>query len=381
MRTPTDLISRSRSRYKNPTLYSRLQHAFGRIEVSRQGDPAVWGSPRADRRGRLVGNLVDPGEYYRVDCAYCHDTRKRLYVNHLWGTPDPVTGDPLHGLAICYNADCLKEHYREFRDAIVEPIWRDMRAASRSMRLSSPSVHDPEALPLGPVPLPGEVVPIDQLPPDHHAARYLRDRGFDLAALASAWGVGFCLSADDKHRHAAQRIFVPFVFKGERVGWQCRWPNDRYKAIGVEKYYNLKGFRKSRVLYGHDAAQEFPYVIIVEGVTDAWAVGDGAVALAGKTISESHYELLAAWAESDGLCVLMLDAGAWTTEQPDAARAREKHAAVLARLGSVFAGRVVEVVLEGGRDPGSYDRDSIRRIVCRAVNDDGHDPDLYGLEE
>jgi hypothetical protein len=379
MKTPTGLIARSRSPYKNPTLYSRLQHAFGRVEVSRQGDPAVWGSPVV-KKGRLVGNLVDPGEYYRASCPFCHDTRKRLYVNHLWGTPDPVTGEPLHALAICYNADCLKDHYREFRDAIVEPVWRDMREASRSMRLSSPSLHDLEALPLGPVPLPGEVIPVDELPPDHHAARYLRDRGFDLRELASTWDVGFCVTGTGMHSRAAQRIFVPFLFKGDRVGWQCRWPGENYKAIGAEKYYFPKGFRKSRVLYGHDAALFFPYVIVVEGVTDAWAVGDGAVALAGKTISESQYDLLSAWAEADGLAVLMLDAGAWTTEQPDAARAREKHAATLARLGSIFDGRVVEVTLEGGGDPGSYDRAAIRRIVCRAVEAAGHDPDFYSLE-
>jgi hypothetical protein len=380
MRTPTSLIARSRSPHKNPTLYSRLQHAFGHIEVSRQGDPAVWGSPIV-KRGQLVGNLVDPGEYYRVSCPFCFDTRKRLYVNHLWGTPDPVTGEPLRALAICYNADCLKEHYRDFQGRIVEPIWRDMREASRSMRLSSPSAHDLEALPLGPVPLPGEVVPVDELPPDHHAARYLRDRGFDLRELSTTWDVGYCLSTTGAHRHAAQRIFVPYMFRGDRVGWQCRWPGENYKVLGAEKYYNLKGFRKSRVLYGHDAAQEFPYVIIVEGVTDAWAVGDGAVALCGKTISESQYELLAAWAESGSLCVLLLDAGAWTTEQPDAARAREKHAAVLTRLGSIFDGRVVEVGLPDGRDPGSYDRGAIRRIVRDALMAAGHDPDFYNLEE
>jgi hypothetical protein len=378
METPTAMIERSRSPYRNPGLYGRLTAEFGRVEVASAGEPAVWGAPRVDRNGRRVGNLVDHGEYYRVNCPYCHDTRRRLWVNHLWGTLDPVTGEPLRHLAICYNADCLKDHFCEFQDAIIAPIWRDMREASESMPLTSPSVHDPEALPLAPVPLPGEVVLIDRMPADHHAVRYLRDRGFDLAELARSWGVGFCLTAAG--RGAAQRIFVPFMYKGQRVGWQGRWPGDNYKALEIDKYYTLKGFRKSRVLYGFDRAQRVPYVIVVEGVTDAWAVGDGAVALAGKTISEPQHDLLATWAQADGLCVLMLDAGAWTTEQPEPERAQARRAALLERLTTTFAGRFVEVTLEPGRDPGSYDRPAIRRIIKDAVREAGHDPDLYSFE-
>src|ERR1700733_3063107 len=118
----------------------------------------------------------------------------------------------------------------------------------------------------------------------------------------------------------------------------------------------MPGFKAGQHLYGLDQATRFSprLVVVVEGVTDVWSVGSMAVAVFGKKVSETHQALLSGWAARGGLCVLCLDPGAWTDEvlPKNRERAESSRTLWLARLKTNFAGRLVEVTLPAGMDPG-----------------------------
>ncbi len=362
----------------NPTLYGLLRERFGKVLISAEGEKAIFGRPMTSlRRAGVESNIIHEGEYYRLCCAYCNDTRFRLYVNHLWHTNDPATGRPMHHLAYCFNNGCLKEHYADFEERVFGMLSAEARAAASAACEVKEFVDDSDGFACAA--MPGEVIPLADLPATHGAVRYLASRGYDPRELGDVYGVGVCVRAFGLYPAMSGRIFIPVFYKGERVGWQGRWPADDWKKRNAQKYYNLTGFKKSRVLYGYDNAAPLPYVIVTEGCSDVWSVGPGGVALLGKTVSPWQKELLRHWANKDGLLVVMLDPEAWTGEQKDQEAAKFKHDALLSELTTMFRGRVVEVVLPGGRDPGSFSREVIRKIVKKQVRAAGHSPKRYEI--
>src|SRR5205814_3802902 len=101
---------------------------------------------------------------------------------------------------------------------------------SASCYRTPPPPRNPSVLPTGvdgPLPrvtFPGQVVPLNELPPDHHARRYLltRPRPFDPDELATQYYVGYCVRSEV---HPAEgRIIIPVMMNGVMVGWQGRWP-------------------------------------------------------------------------------------------------------------------------------------------------------------
>jgi hypothetical protein len=224
----------------------------------------------------------------------------------------------------------------------------------------------------------GDITPLAELPVTHKAVRYVVDRGFDPVVLSRDYGVGLCVRSDF-YAAMGGRLYIPVYKDGKLVGWQGRWVGDDWKLWGAQKYYNLTGFKKSRVLYGYDRARDARCVVVVEGVSDVWAVGAGAVALLGKTMSQPQRDLLKHWADKQGLLALMLDPGAWTTEQRDPKAARAKHDALMADLRRLFQGRVVEAPLPADSDPGSLSTKVNHRLIRTAIKAAGFAPVDFGL--
>jgi hypothetical protein len=324
----------------------------------------------------MESTIVHLGEYYRVNCPYCDDTSHRLYVNHMWCTPDPVNDRPMRHLAICYNEDCLKTNYAEFEDRVFGHINADELAALKAaMAARLAPVYDDEAEELGRPSPPGEIIPLADLPAEHPAVKYLAARGFAARELTDTWGVGVCVHAFGAYASMAQRIYIPVRLRDELVGWQGRWPGDDWKKLGVQKYYNLPRFKKSRVLYNYDRAAERRVLVVCEGVTDVWAVGTPAVALLGKTVSATQTEFLREWAErTEGLLVLMLDADAWNlADRRHPGLGEGRHIALLSGLKELAGGRLVEVILPDGSDPAQLGRKAVWAEIGRACKEAGYD--------
>jgi DNA primase len=304
-----------------------------------------------------------------MNCPYCGDRRRRLYVHHLWCTKDPFSGERMRHLATCYNEDCLHQHYADFEEKVF--AWEaNPRRRYPEMAVATPEIA--ESGELAEAELPGVCPSVADLPRTHRAVGYLAGRGFDVAALARHWDVRYCEEATT-HREAEGRIIVPVRFGGRLVGWQgrhvgeCDWKRER-----LAKYYNLPSFHKRRVLYNFDRASTRRCVVVVEGVSDAWKVGRNAVALLGKTFSHDQVELLQQWKaehEGDVVVVLMLD--------PDARGGKSYERTVEGLREVVKARRRVEVSLPEGVDPGSLSRPVIWSQIDDRLAAAGLDPRVY----
>jgi hypothetical protein len=216
---------------------------------------------------------------------------------------------------------------------------------------------------------------LSRRPARRNATAPVVGRGFDLEELDNNWVVQYCVCASGVHAQAAERIIAPIYCDRQCVGWQGRWPEDiDFHAAGIPKYYNPRGFTRSRYLYSHDLARRFRIMVVCEGVTDVWAVGREAVALLGKTVSGPQRELLGAWARrTQGLLVLMLDPDAWKVAEgrhPEPVAA--KHRELLYELGRAAGGRLVEVVLPDGQDPAALGREAVWAEIRRATATAGH---------
>ena len=102
----------------------------------------------------------------------------------------------------------------------------------------------------------------------------------------------FCELSVGAQPNPSRRLVIPIYDADERLaGWQARYVGDCPPE--VPKYLSCKGMRKSQLLYGlPEARSRSGPVVIVEGPTDVWRLGPGAVALFGKDMSLPQRQLL-----------------------------------------------------------------------------------------
>ncbi len=332
-----------------PELYSRLHNTFpGGVIIANQGENFHCGSGLSFG-GQRFTSVYHSGEYYRVNCPFCQDTRHRLWINHMYGQPD-VNRRPMRFLAICYNEGCMQdpEKWRRLNDAIFG--FRNASERRQQQFAVRPPEWDTGALQLAEPP--GRVIPMSHLArsmPNHLAVQYMCGERHYTTHMFDHYSIGFCEHANPKFPAAQNRIVFPIYMDGQMVGWQARYIGTTDWRT-TPKYYGLPGMKKRRMLYNFDYAKDKPFVVIVEGPTDSNVVGDCSVALMGKSMSMYQYQLiLNQWAGKP--VILILD--------PDA---REEMRGILTdmRHNDVV---VVEVLLPEGYDCGDYDRTSLWNII------------------
>jgi hypothetical protein len=87
---------------------------------------------------------------------------------------------------------------------------------------------------------------------------YLRGRGFNPDKIERMWGI----SSTEYHGYYKYRIFIPILFEHKHL------------------------------VYGFDYAVEKRRCVVVEGVTDVWRLGAGAVATFGKVWTQEQVTLI-----------------------------------------------------------------------------------------
>jgi hypothetical protein len=200
--------------------------------------------------------------------------------------------------------------------------------------------------PPGPTTAPaGEYRPpagVGPLLPAH--ARYLRGRGYSPEALAQVWGLGG-LGVAARHSWS---IFCPIADpQGRPVAWCLRAITDTGR-----RWYNGPDAQcrvpVGQCLYGAHWARRGA-VVVVEGPSDCWAVGPGAVGVLGVGVAAAQVRALAKWPQR----VICFDSS------PEAQVRAERLAEALA----LHPGQTTVVVLDA-EDPGSASRaeiDALRR--------------------
>ena len=116
------------------------------------------------------------------------------------------------------------------------------------------------------------------------ACHYLTKRGFDCQKLEEEWG----LMASGVVGSYSFRVIAPIYYHGKIVSYQGRdytgRQSEKYKACSMED----EAVHHKHILYGLDKAVG-DTAVIVEGITDVWRLGPGAVATFG--IKYTHWQI------------------------------------------------------------------------------------------
>ena len=335
------MITMTTAKYLNPDLYDLLLKRFGVVKVTNQGQRRIITTIPNPICNRPPISVNSGGEHYYVNCPYCNDSRQRLAISYMWDTQDEKGRKRGTGLIHCFNEDCDTSSF----ELELRLYNKDDIPVIRNKPINS----EKQTGLLTEVTLPGKCVPLKDLYDQHPARVYLKGRNFDPLELGAKWGLQFCTSHPNPM--IDNRIIIPIYWQKKLVGWQAR-------AIGKSsvKYFTMPGLAKSSMLFNGDVAFTKKFGVIVEGVFDAFRVGDHAVALLGKTTSHIQRTYIqSAWCNG-AVCVL-LDADA----QADIDKAVQ-----LLRPSS-FKGGIFSVRLPDGKDPGSTDHETLWQLITSAA--------------
>jgi len=327
----------------NPILYERLRKEFIHVVVANEGEAMLksYGEDPLTGRRRISVTPGCAGEYYRVNCPYCGDTRKRLWVNHMFGVVDDETGSRCLWLAVCYNEGCMSVEGRPWE--LYERLYGFRNLNVRSADVLPGRVNDPAEL--TEIEFAGVTVPLKDLPLGAPAVVYVNSRGFDHRELSDMYGISLCVSAPEDCPMAQGRLFIPIRMRGVQVGWQCRYVGDLdWKLTDTPKYYGARHMAKRAMLYNFDVARASGCAIVCEGASDVWSVGRRGVALMGKSMSDLQAQLICStW--PGGAVLVALDGDAFDEAQ-----------CIVDRLSSSYDGMVGLITFPPDIDPGDLDR-------------------------
>ncbi len=352
----------------NPDLYCGLSSVFGEVRIAHQGEPrTVSYLPDTRRPGRLKATTKEHGETYIVKCPFCHHYRPKLYINHYFAVRDPKTYSPNLHLFRCFRSNCHQR--RNAGKRLLRMLKSHYSVCDRSY-LNLPSGDNLTESP-GHADLPPNRTPLHLLPTNHIAVQYVRDRGFDPLELSLRWGITFCDEIPELERLGPRLVIPVYRFQRQLVkdgelpgidlaGWQARSveanPSQRQLRYHTE-------CAKGSLLYGlPEAVASDKPVVVCEGVTDAWRIGEGAVAVFGIQPSGQQIRLLAKYFATRPIVILFDDGAA------DAARALQQKLLRSGRRGPNTP--VVIAVLPPGRsDPGESTRSELQRCIAAALGD------------
>jgi hypothetical protein len=336
----------------NRELHAALAVRFGRVQVEKEGEK--WMSrklPDPYDQTRLVEQVVNKGEHYKVCCPFCGDHGFHLYVNHCWGMVTAFGKSGGRHLVCCFK--CGFEQQPGGLDRFEEMLQLYLLEAPPAPQAAAVGS---EWEPLAAAAMPGTCISLSELPVNHVAPTFLRNRGFDLADLHEHWGVRWCVDAPEPWRTASRRLVFPAWWQGRLVGWQCRAVEEGRKP----KYYTMPHMAKRLFLYNGDHARKHRFGVVVEGPMDCIRLGGRAVAVWGTSVSEHQQRLIHTWWGNGAVCIL-LDGDAWDKA--------EKMVQLLNP--HRFRGGVFAVKLENGIGPSRMDRQELEELIANAARSRG----------
>lgn len=172
---------------------------------------------------------------------------------------------------------------------------------------------------------------------------YLRGRGFDPDLLEAKYG----LLGTGPTGHCPHRIIVPVFHRGRMVSWQARDVTSRVELRYISASQANEEVPHKTILYNLDNCRG-DSVLVVEGITDAWRLGDGACATFGTKFTQAQVVLLAGFRR----VFLVYDGEA---------QAQTQARRLCRALGLVGVREVRNVILDGG-DPGSMEQGEAKRL-------------------
>jgi len=129
------------------------------------------------------------------------------------------------------------------------------------------------------------------------AKRYLTSRGYDPDEITARFAVRSTninseVKHDDRIISFKHRIFIPFIMNNEIVSYTCRSVNDKIKPKYKHAPNELSIVPPASTIYNYDSIQAGGKVIIVEGPTDVWRLGNESVSIQGVTYTKEQIAFL-----------------------------------------------------------------------------------------
>lgn len=117
---------------------------------------------------------------------------------------------------------------------------------------------------------------------------YLEQRGFDAEKIIKHFGL-MQTGPIGQYRH---RILIPIYFNDYMVSYTCRTylPQVEKRYLACPRSIEL--IPNKDILYNLDNARNKNTVVVVEGCTDVWRLGHGAVATFGTSVTSSQLIIL-----------------------------------------------------------------------------------------
>ena len=126
--------------------------------------------------------------------------------------------------------------------------------------------------------------------PSGHDKLYLRNRGFkDYNRIIRTWD----LRSTGYMGFYSHRILAPVYFQGRIVTFQCRATHPEQTPPYLACADRDEVIHHKHTVYGFDFAMPYKQCVVVEGITDVWRLGKGAVATFGKKYTKEQLLLLA----------------------------------------------------------------------------------------
>lgn len=215
-------------------------------------------------------SCVESGEWFNIACPFCKDTGKHLGLTENEG-------------AHCWR--CGKKKFNIVLKAILgdsSPLLTQTREryGQRGKRSSRTNLEKQKRESL--------ILPrglLTEAP--KMALDYLKSRNFDPKYLEEVWGIKYTGAFGDYKF----RIITPIYHNEKLVSFQGRdytgRSNLRYKACSKDNEVR----EHQQCLYGSWLVTN-DTVVVVEGITDTWRLGPGAVATFGISFTIGQVELL-----------------------------------------------------------------------------------------
>lgn len=348
----------------NRQLYALLRERFGKVLIKNQGEAMDWRPGRDLQTGNAETVIDYWGEYYRVNCPFCHDRKQRLLINHRWGQED-LQGRPLRNVVVCLNETACMSDYTKRQ--MLEEIVTLAPTSLAKFRVQQGRAVAPEEREIRP---PGLLQALHKLPGHHKARVYVEGRRFDPDFLGRHYGASYC--SESMYTMARDRLIIPMVQRLASgtvrwLGWQARylgelpWDVRPRRPDLPPKYFSCPGMRKSRLLYNFDVAKQYHTGVAVEGPTDVWRFGGPSMCTFGASMSPWQRRRLCTTFK-DGALVLLYDPEAMVT--PTVQK-------LLAKLCAALPGQVAGVVLPEGFDPGQLEQERMLRFVSDEARKQG----------
>lgn len=360
----------------NIPLYNALVRLFGDVAVIHEDEQGQYEVPqithsiadRARKNNDVYAHVTSWGECYKLNCPVCGDTKGRLYICHLWGKHIFRGKNPRWRVKfgkrvyVCHNEHCNIDKYLcKLQIDKKEKIPKGYHSTYVGPKLKPGKARKSVMQQIVDLPEPCVSLLSDDVP--ENALTYLLGRGFIPGGengIATKYNLYFApkgakyKDGDEEKEFYESRLVIPVINRNRLAFWQARSFREKAKL----KYINTPGLPKSFFLYNMDAAWQYRDVILVEGVTDVWRIGENAICPFGKTLSAQQIQIMKILWGHCGRLLIVLDRDARVSERDYAKDMKNQ-----LEKAEAFPRGVHLYELPDNRDPADYETRDIRIML------------------